>query len=136
MRITVPPPDALRALCIAAFMAVLVQLFLLDEPRFVKVLTNMTWDKMCHALAYGSFAMLLWVGVGFRSPVGNWLAVVTVGALDEFHQLFVPGRDAEILDVVADAVGAAIVTYILHRLSTRRPSGQPMPQRMAAQPGD
>jgi VanZ family protein len=121
MRIETPPPPALRALCIAAFIAVLVQLFVLDEPQFVKTLTNVTWDKACHAAAYGSFAMLLWIGIGFRWSLGNWLGVVAVGALDEFHQLFVPGRDSEVLDVVADAVGAAIVTCILYRLSKRAP---------------
>ncbi|MBI2619412.1 MAG: VanZ family protein [Ignavibacteriales bacterium] len=35
---------------------------------------------------------------------------VVYGALDEFHQLYVPGRWADIYDVLADAVGGALFT--------------------------
>ena len=135
MRIALPPPARLRALCLAAFVAVLVQLFFLDEPRLLQQIVNATWDKLCHAVAFGSFAALLWFAIGFRSPWANWASIVAVASLDEFHQLFVPGRSAEVTDVIADAVGAAIVTFILYRLS--RPSrAERLPAEAIAQPGD
>ncbi len=135
MTTALPPPAWLRASCFAAFLAVLVQLFFLDEPRLLQQIVNATWDKLCHAVAFGSFAALLWFAIGFRSSWANWAAIVGIASLDEFHQLFVPGRSAEVSDVVADAVGAAIVTFILHRLS-RRPRAERPPVEAIAQPGD
>jgi hypothetical protein len=101
-----------RALCLFTFGIVLLQLFGLDEPRFAQTLTTVLWDKLVHATAFGAFATLLWIGVGSRWPLAVWGAIVCVGALDETHQLFVPGRDAEVLDVVADAIGAGIALAI------------------------
>jgi VanZ family protein len=40
--------------------------------------------------------------------------------LDEFHQLFVPGRNAEIWDVVADTSGGMLGIYLLYFLMRRR----------------
>jgi VanZ family protein len=135
VRIALPPPAPIRALCIAAFLVALLQLFVLDEPRLVKALVSVTWDKACHATAYGAFAMLLWFGIGYRSPRACCLAMVFVGACDEIHQYFVPGRDSEVLDVVADAVGAAIAIGILHRMSAPARARLP-PTGALAQPGD
>ena len=125
MRITLPPHPALRAACLLAFVLVLVQLFWLAEPPLVRELKNLLWDKILHATAFGSFAMLLWVGLGFRSPILNVVLVTMVGAVDEFHQLFIPTRSADILDVLADFTGAVIVTFILHRLSRPAPGEEP-----------
>ena len=55
---------------------------------------------------------------------GRWLALVWVslailGALDEWHQLWIPSRDAELGDWVMDAAGSAcglIVGTLLARL--------------------
>jgi VanZ family protein len=120
VRIVLPPPAWLRGACLFAFACVLVQLFFLAEPPLVKDLHDLLWDKLLHATAFGSFAMLLWFGIGFRASVVSWIAITVVGALDEFHQIFVPGRSADIFDVLADTIGAALVTYILHRLSHSR----------------
>ena len=42
------------------------------------------------------------------------------GASDEWHQSFVPGRDADILDWLADTLGASIaLTYLHFRKKTK-----------------
>ena len=117
MRIRIPPPPWLRFICLAAFAALLAQLFLLDEPRLAIDLANAVWDKLLHSAAFGGLALLYWIGLGFRAPLPSWILVTTIGALDEFHQIFIPTRTADVLDVVADAVGAAIVILVLQRLS-------------------
>jgi VanZ family protein len=124
VRIAVPVPAVLRAICIAAFFLVLYQLFFLPEPPLVRELKNLFWDKICHAAAFGTFAALLWFAIGWDIPFVNWLLIVAVGAVDEFHQIFIPTRSADIFDLVADAVGAALATYLLHRLS-RNPRSSP-----------
>ncbi len=116
-RIKTPPPPWLRAACLAGFAAGLAQLFLLDEPQLARDVANATWDKLLHAMVYGGLALFYWMGLGFRAPFPSWVLVTTIGALDEFHQIFIPTRTADVLDVVADAVGAAIVILVLQHLS-------------------
>jgi len=45
------------------------------------------------------------------------------GAIDEFHQFFIPGRDSDPLDWIADALGAVVLIVAIwswQRLRTRR----------------
>ena len=68
-------------------------------------------DKVAHFCFYGVLGALLAGAIG-RRRVG-WGAVialaVAIGALygvsDEFHQRFVPGRDASVDDWIADVLG-------------------------------
>ena len=41
------------------------------------------------------------------------LLATLYGVTDEGHQWFVPGRTAEVADLVADAVGAAVATGLI-----------------------
>jgi VanZ family protein len=72
-------------------------------------------DKNLHAILYAGLAALV-----ARALAGGWrrrltlpMALGTIvicavyGITDEVHQYFVPPRQADILDVVADAAGAA-----------------------------
>jgi VanZ family protein len=72
-------------------------------------------DGVTHAVAYGVLAALLLRGLAgarwhrVRVDVA-WLAVLLAtlyGVTDEVHQRFVPGRTAELSDLIADAVGGA-----------------------------
>ncbi|MCU0230140.1 MAG: VanZ family protein [Acidobacteria bacterium] len=70
-------------------------------------------DKLVHALVFGLLATLwFWarrtaVGPG-RAALEAVLISVFWGALDEFHQSFVPGRTADGFDLLADTAGAAL----------------------------
>ncbi len=79
-------------------------------------------DKVFHAGAYAVLGALLTLGTG-RPWLGALLATL-YGATDEFHQYFVPGRAADVLDLVADGVGAtlgaAAVAFLSRRLQGRR----------------
>ncbi len=53
---------------------------------------------------------------------GLWVVAITslYGLSDEFHQSFVPGRQPDILDWLADSFGAVVVSliwYLRHRIS-------------------
>jgi VanZ family protein len=37
------------------------------------------------------------------------LLVIVYGASDEFHQYFVPGRQADVFDLMADSLGAVVL---------------------------
>jgi VanZ family protein len=71
-------------------------------------------DKPLHWLAYFGLALVVVRAVvgGLPGRIDMWGAAVailiTVGyaVTDEAHQMFVPGRSADVFDLVADAGGA------------------------------
>ncbi len=73
-------------------------------------------DKSTHVLAYAALGVLfvraLVGGLPARITSATALLAVALttayGATDEFHQLFVPGRNGELLDLTADAIGAVL----------------------------
>ncbi|MER3490059.1 MAG: VanZ family protein [Meiothermus sp.] len=73
------------------------------------------WDKFVHAGVYGLLGWLL--ARGTDNPVGGWAIAVLYGLSDEFHQHFVPGRQADALDGLADAIGA----FLGARLALQKP---------------
>lgn len=71
-------------------------------------------DKLLHALEYAVLGALLvpslrLAGLGPRAALVVAVLVGSLyGATDEIHQSFVPGRDAAVLDWVADTLGVAL----------------------------
>ena len=87
-------------------------------------------DKLFHLIAFGILGFLA-MGTLQASQQGHptrqvWLVVFAVmlyGILDEFHQYFVPGRNADVYDVLADAIGGLLgawAMYYLVRVMIRR----------------
>ncbi|HXN15377.1 MAG TPA: VanZ family protein [Usitatibacter sp.] len=113
--------NTVRALAITAAVAIAVQLLFFDEPAFAVRIVAATWDKLVHFTVFGGIAFLLWVGTGARWPVLVWALVALLGALDEAHQVYVPGRTADIEDFFADAIGAACALLVLQALSFATP---------------
>ena len=82
----------------------------------VPALVDRIWDKLLHSGAYAVLGglMLRALSEGFRRPVTAGMAAVAVllttlyGASDEFHQWFVPPREMDARDLVADFTGASI----------------------------
>ena len=74
------------------------------------------WDTLAHFGAFALITALVWHGTAGLAPLAVLGAVVAFGALDEVHQLFVPGRTAELSDFIADAAAAALVCGLLSLL--------------------
>ena len=78
-------------------------------------------DGVAHALQYAVLAALLlrglagarWRGVKVRAAALAVLLATLYGVTDEAHQWFVPGRTAEVTDLVADALGAAVAAGVI-----------------------
>lgn len=70
-------------------------------------------DKVVHAIMYGVLAVLAhraWPPSS-RPPGARLLmllAIAALAAVDEWHQLFIPGRSADVADWMADMVGASV----------------------------
>ena len=108
-----------------AWAAVILVLTSIPAPDFAPVgaFAFPGADKLVHATMYGVLGALLARAVGATAPrrtLGRVvLGVVLFAAVDEWHQRFIPGRSADIVDVVADVCGAAAgfaaATYFLRR---------------------
>jgi VanZ family protein len=73
------------------------------------------FDKFLHGLEFGGLGFLLALGFfrtlhhSMKLRIGvSWGAGLVLGTLDEFHQYFVPGRQSDVLDLLADVVGIAL----------------------------
>lgn len=101
------------------FIAALAVVFWLSSMSDVPG-TRYVWDKVLHAAGYAGLGLLALRAFhgGFASPrvAPTLFAASTVilwGISDEFHQSFVPGRDASARDVIADAIGFAIAVGVM-----------------------
>ncbi|MFH1069804.1 MAG: VanZ family protein [Candidatus Glassbacteria bacterium] len=75
-------------------------------------------DKLFHLVEFGILGVLFaramrWTGAGSRGRYWSALALVALfGALDEFHQSFVPHRLPDWTDFAADCLGALIFIQV------------------------
>ncbi len=85
-------------------------------------------DKIHHMGAYFIMGVLAWrvFNEFFSKPL--LISVISLcfcslyGLLDEWHQSFVPGRDADVLDWTADTLGATIALSIIYFRKKMLPS--------------
>ena len=86
-------------------------------------------DKINHFIAYFILAVLVNLTLIFqrksrflfkKAPLVTIIIGLLYGAVDELHQIFVPGRFADTLDWMADGlgtvVGVLVVYYLINRL--------------------
>ncbi len=90
-------------------------------------------DKVAHFAVYGLLGTLLCrMGRSWRTALIAILVASAFGASDEWHQSFVPGRDCDVMDWVADTAGAAlgVLAYMLvwrYRTTLEKPLGRVEP---------
>ncbi|MHB1843200.1 MAG: VanZ family protein [Deltaproteobacteria bacterium] len=87
--------------------------YLSTQSNPLPALTAHVWDKLLHLTEYGGLGFCLALALTPRFQGRDLLAWVALlgllyGASDELHQSFVPGRDAELGDVLADGIGSAL----------------------------
>lgn len=93
----------------------MAMVFLLsNQPDIAEPFEIPDWlpaDKLVHAGLYAVLAALLYLaGLG---PVAAVFVTALYGVTDEIHQMFVPGRSPELLDLVADILGAIAGAYFV-----------------------
>lgn len=91
------------------------------HPVPERIQSILPWDKLIHFVEYFILGFLVQRALGRESLPFLALAIALsagYGALDEFHQSFIPGRFASAGDIVADAVGAmagAVAAYHFYK---------------------
>ena len=83
-------------------------------------------DKVIHLIEFAILGFLLSFGcflsLKYRLKVKAYMTFLSgtlLGALDELHQYFVPGRSTEILDWIADVLGVLLGLLIFISLFRR-----------------
>ena len=75
--------------------------------------------KAAHMTEYAVLAILVMIALivdgikGIKLPIISAVIATAFAATDEFHQYFIPGRSAEVMDVCIDTLGASIGLAIL-----------------------
>lgn len=82
-------------------------------------------DKAAHAIMYGVLGALVASALGDRPRlwswlIGAWAGIAAIAALDEWHQLFIPGRSASAGDWVADTAGVGFALLVFGVALRRR----------------
>jgi VanZ family protein len=102
-----------RFACLAGAVFLITSLFWLGAKPVAVGLFHPPMDKVAHFATFGLIASLLWLSVLRGKP---WLVIAivsAVGAADEFHQIFLPGRSAGLDDLAADIFAALVITSLL-----------------------
>lgn len=110
------------AIAILAALGIVAVLFVGGRQSIAVGLIPSPWDKLVHA---GVFALLACT-IGWASNLRGWhklaiafFSALLVGALDELHQMYLPGREAGVDDFIADIIGSIFGTAFLGMKSSR-----------------
>jgi VanZ family protein len=90
------------------------------QPHLQAPLHFQFGDKLIHTVEYLIYGLLLVRALRAQMRVGRPLFaamiaigfVVLTGAADEYLQSFIPGRQCDIFDLLADSVGGAIAQFV------------------------
>jgi VanZ family protein len=99
--------------------------YLSSEPNPLPTLTRHVWDKLLHTVEYAGLAILFFraldgEGIEWRqSVIATVILVSAYGASDEWHQMFVPMRSADVNDWLTDTFAGVIGCVAYRVFSTR-----------------
>lgn len=91
--------------------------FLSDQstlPGASYPLIDLILKQSAHVFVYAVLYFLIW-RINKKSIIAPLLLTFTYALTDEFHQSFIPGRTATIIDIGFDSIGIAISHYLTHR---------------------
>lgn len=117
----------LPAIGYSAFIFIMSALSAPPTPTF-----DLSWgDKVTHAGAYGlmtlfTFRATRWLLAGRGLRVQMLTAAgyaMLFGASDEIHQAFVPNRQCDLMDWIADATGALLALLFIRAIVEMRAGG-------------
>lgn len=102
---------------IPAIFIMSVSWYLSSQTRIEQMPSFINADKLIHLICFAGLAFWVSFGLGMKGYKRVWLGVLIVsvyGAIDEWHQSFVPGRSASVFDWLFDTVGALLgcVVYV------------------------
>lgn len=101
-------------------LVLMITIFALSSRMSTELPNFGGWDyfvkKSAHGIGYGLLALSYLRALPNRNYKLAWFLAVLYSLTDEFHQAFVPGRRASLVDVfVFDNLGAMIALFLHYR---------------------
>ena len=115
-----PATPRRRHLCLALAAAIVFLLFYLGAQPFAAGLIPAPWDKLAHFVVFATIAGLLAIGIAGKHPALPIAMAGAIGAIDEWHQTVLPGRSANIADLLTDVSAAVLAVMIYEYLRARQ----------------
>jgi VanZ family protein len=89
-----------------------IELTLTSIPGYAIPRVGFDADDLAHVAMFGVLGVLVAralarSGYGAAALWSAWPVLAAYGALDEWHQRFIPGRFPSVTDAIADAAGSA-----------------------------
>jgi VanZ family protein len=106
----------LRTVTMLATVAIVASLFIGGRQPVAVNLVSHPWDKLLHAGVFALLACTIGLASDFRGRqklVVAFFGALLVGVLDEWHQMYLPGREAGWSDFIADVIGSIFGTAFL-----------------------
>ncbi len=112
-------PNFFRYLAIASVTVFLAALFIGGNMPGAGQLFPHPWDKVIHICAFGCLAVM--AGLAFPETRLFWIVIMVamVGGVDEIRQIYTVGREASLMDWLADLVGALLAIPAIRVLRQR-----------------
>ncbi len=113
----------LRTAAALLALGIMISLFLGGAHPVAVNLVPEPWDKLLHCAVFALLAGTLGFASGFQGWRGLAIAFfgsLLIGLLDEWHQLYLPGRQAGWADFAADMAGSFMGTVSLTKWSRKR----------------
>ena len=102
-------------------------IFFFADSSVVSRISEFNPYSLLHIPLYGLLTALLLLtfrpkpgtNLAWRYQVAAWI-VVGVGVIDEYHQAFIPSRDASVTDVLLNILGVGLVMILAWRVPPHR----------------
>jgi VanZ family protein len=108
-----------RQFALACLVLLIAAIFIGGEQPGAGSLFLPPWDKVVHLMVYGGIGLLAGLAFPRWSLPAIVLFTVGVGACDELHQAFLPGREAGLPDLLADFAGVLLFLPLLALMRRR-----------------
>ena len=102
-----------RFACLVGAIFLVTSLFWIGAKPVAVGLFHPPMDKVAHFATFGLLACMLWMSLLRGKPFMVIALVSAVGAADEYHQIFLPGRSAGLDDLAADIFAAVVISALL-----------------------
>jgi VanZ family protein len=112
----------LRIAATILVLTIILTLFFGGSQPVAVNLVPAPWDKFLHGTTFAVLACGIGLASGLQGSRGLIIAIVgalLIGVLDEWHQIYLPGRHPSLDDLLADVIGslAGVALLMLWRRS-------------------